>query len=73
MNGSDKPWDDMNHCSYFIPEIERIKQDDFRSTLREIVGHAVVPLDTHNIYAEGNMMSISPTTMIDISRTPGKI
>jgi hypothetical protein len=41
--------------------------------LSEIVGHAIVPLDTHVIYAEGNMASISPTILIDISRTPGKI
>jgi hypothetical protein len=47
MNGSDKPWDDMHHRSYFLPELERIEQDDFRSTLSEIVGHAVVPLDTY--------------------------
>jgi hypothetical protein len=52
MNGSDKPWDDMHHHSYFLPELERIEQDDFRSTLSEIVGHAIVPLDTHDIYAE---------------------
>jgi hypothetical protein len=73
MNGSERPWDDMHHRSYFLPSLERIEQDDFRSTLSEIVGHAVVPLDTHNIYAEGNMASISPTVSIDISRTPGKI
>jgi hypothetical protein len=73
MNGSDKPWDDMHHCSYFFPELERIKQDDFRSTLSEIVGHVVVPLDTHDIYVEGNMVSISPTATIDISRTPENI
>jgi hypothetical protein len=41
--------------------------------LSDIVGHAIVPLDTHDIYAEGNMVSISPTITIDISRTPGKI
>jgi hypothetical protein len=29
MNGSDKPWDNMNHYSYFLPELERIKQNDF--------------------------------------------
>jgi hypothetical protein len=73
INGFDKPWDDMHHHSYFLPEIERIKQDDFRSTLSEIVGHAVVSLDTHNIYAEGNMASISPTVTINISCTPGKV
>ena len=63
----------MHHRSYFLLDLSRIEQDDFRSTLSEIVGHVVVPLDTHCIYAEGNMASISPTISIDISRTPGKI
>jgi hypothetical protein len=40
--------------------------------LSKIVGHVVVPLDTHDIYAEGNMVSISPTVIIDISRIPDK-
>jgi hypothetical protein len=73
MNGYERPWDDMHHQSYFLPSLERIEQDDFRSTLSEIVGHVVVPLDTHDIYAEGNMTSIYPTVSIDISRTRGKI
>jgi hypothetical protein len=73
MNGSDRPWDDMHHCFYFLPEVERIEQDDFRSTLSEIVDHVIVPLDMHNIYAKGNMESIYPTITIDISRSPGKI
>jgi hypothetical protein len=73
MNGSERPWDDMHHRSYFLPSLERIEQDEFRSTLSEIVGHAVVPLDTHDIYAKGNMAIISSTVMIDISRTTGKI
>ena len=73
MNGSNKPWDDLHHHSYFLPELERIKQVDFRSSLSEIVGHAVVPLDMHDIYAEGNMTSISPTIQIDISHTLGKV
>jgi hypothetical protein len=29
MSGSDKPWDDMHHRSYFLPEPERIKQENF--------------------------------------------
>jgi hypothetical protein len=73
MNGSKKPWDDMHHRSYFLLELERIEQDRFRSTLSEIVGQAIVPLDMHKIYAEGNMASISPTIQIDISRTLGKV
>jgi hypothetical protein len=73
MNGSNRPWDDMHHRSYFLLELARIEQYDFRSTLREIVGHVVVPLDMHDNYAEGNMDIISPTVMIDISRIPGKV
>jgi hypothetical protein len=73
MNGLDRPWDDMHHHSYFLPDLVRIEQDDFRSTLSEIVGHTVVPLDMQKIYAEGNMASISPTVTIDISRIPSKI
>jgi hypothetical protein len=73
MNGSNKPWDDMHHHSYFLPEFERIEEDDFRSTLSEIVGHTVVPLDMHDIYVKGNMVSIYPIITIDISHTPGNI
>ena len=73
MNGSDIPWDDMHHLFYFLPDLAIIEQDDFRSTLREIVDHIVVPLDMHDIYAKGNMVSISPTIMIDISHIPGKV
>jgi hypothetical protein len=73
MNGSKRPWYDIHHLSYFLPSLERIEQDDFWSTLSEIVGHIVVPLDMHGIYDEGNMAIISPTISIDISHTPGKI
>jgi len=38
-----------------------------------MVGHVMVSLDMHGIYAKGNMENISPTVTIDISRTPGKI
>ena len=66
MNGSDTPWDDIHHRSYFLPKLPKIEQDDFRSTLREIVGHTVVPLDTHGIYVEGNMASILPSRSISL-------
>jgi hypothetical protein len=73
MNGSNKPWDDMHHRSYFLPKLERIKQDEFRSSFSEIVSHVVVPFDTHDIYVEGNMANISSTVQINISRTPRKV
>jgi hypothetical protein len=73
MNGFVRLWDDMHHRSYFLLDIARIEQDDFISTLSEIVLHTVVPLDTNKIYVEGNMVSISPTFMIDISFIPDKV
>jgi hypothetical protein len=73
MSGPDRTWDYMHHRSYFLPKLVSIEQDEFRSTPTEIVSHAVVPLDTHGIYVKGNMANISPTIVIDISRTPGKI
>jgi hypothetical protein len=73
MNGSDRPCDDIHHCSYFLTELARIKQDNFISILSKIVGHVVVPLYMHDIYVEGNMASIYPTITIDISRIPSKI
>jgi hypothetical protein len=68
MNGFD-----MHHRTYFLLELATIEQDNFRSTLSEIVDHIIIPLDMHNIYAEGNMASMSPIVMIDISCIPGKI
>jgi hypothetical protein len=73
MYGPDRTWDDMHHHSYFLPELVKIKHDDFISTLSEMVGHVVVPLDMQGIYVEGNMENIYPTIMIDISQIPGKI
>jgi hypothetical protein len=67
MNGLDSPSDDMHHRSYFLPELVMIEHDDFRSTLSEMFGHAMVPLDMHGVYVEGNMENIYPTIMIDIS------
>jgi hypothetical protein len=37
MSGPDRPWDDLHHRSYFLPELEWIEQDEFRSTLSEMV------------------------------------
>jgi hypothetical protein len=73
INGLYRPWDYMHYSSYFLPELVRIEHEDFRSTLSEMVGHVVVPLDMHGVYAKGNMENISPTVTIDISQIPSKI
>jgi hypothetical protein len=73
MNGPDRPWDDMHHHSYFFLELVRINHDEFRSTLSDMVSHAMISLDTHGVSAGGNMVNIYPTMPIDISRIPRKI
>jgi hypothetical protein len=73
MSGLDRPWDDLHHRSYFLPNLERIEQDEFSSSMTNMVGHVVVLLETHGIYVEGNMVNISPTITIGISQTPCKI
>jgi hypothetical protein len=67
MNGPNMTWDDMHHHSYFLQELVRIEHDDFRSTLSEMVSHAIVPIDTHGVYVEGYLENISPTITINIS------
>ena len=42
-------------------------------TLSKSLCHLVIPLGTHGIYAEGNMVRLSPTIPINISQIPGKI
>ena len=73
MNGPKRTWEDLHHHSYFLPKLQRIESDEFRSTLSENVGCPMVPLGIHGIYAEGNMMNLSPTIPIDISQTPRNI
>ena len=73
MNGLEQPWEELNHRSYFLPELEWVEHDDFRMTLSESVGHPVVPLGTHGIYVEWNIVNLSPTISIKISRNPRKI
>jgi hypothetical protein len=67
MNGPNRPSDDMHHLSYILLELVRIKHDEFRYTLSDMVNHAMVPLHMHGVYPEGNMENISPIVTIDIS------
>jgi hypothetical protein len=53
MIGSDRSSEDLHQRSYFLPELERIEQYEFRSTKSEIVGNIVVSLDKHEIYVKG--------------------
>jgi hypothetical protein len=71
MTSSDKPWDDLHHRSYFLPELSRIEVGEFTLTMTGDRSCPINPLATHEVYAEGNMETIVETIPINISRTPG--
>jgi hypothetical protein len=73
MTSPEKPWDDLHHISYFLPELSRIEGEEFTLTMTGDRYCPINPLATHEVYAEGNMESITETIPINISRTPGVV
>jgi hypothetical protein len=73
MTSPDKPWEDIHHRSYFLPELSRIEAGEFTVTMTGDRSCHTNPLATHKIYAEGNMETIAEMIPINISRTPGII
>jgi hypothetical protein len=73
MIGPNRPWDDLHHISYLLPELNNIKLGEFIMTVNGDSPCHVKPLDTHRIYAEGNMESIAEKNPIDISRIPSVV
>jgi hypothetical protein len=70
MTSSDRPWDDLHHRSYFLPELRQIEVGEFTLTMNGDKYCPINPLAMHTIYAEGNMETIAKTIPINISRTP---
>ena len=73
MSGVEPPWEELHHRSYFLPELDRLDREEFREVLSERIGSPMVPLSSLGLMADGNMVNISPTIPINISRDPGKI
>jgi hypothetical protein len=71
MNSPDRPWDDLHHRSYFLPELRRIEASEFTLTMTGDRYCPINPLATHVVYTEGNMETIAKMIPIDISKTPG--
>jgi hypothetical protein len=67
MTSPYKPWEDLHHRSYFLPELRRIKAREFTVTMTGDRSCHTNPLSTHKIYAEGNMETIAETIPINIS------
>jgi hypothetical protein len=71
MTSPDSPSDDLHHIYYFLPESIRIEAGEFTLTMIGDRSCPINPLDTHVIYVEGNMETITETIPIDISITLG--
>jgi hypothetical protein len=71
MTSPDKPWEDIHHRSYFLPELHRIKAGEFTITMMGDQPCPINLLATQEIYIEGNMVTITETIPINISRNPG--
>jgi len=70
MTSPDRPWDDIHHRSYFLPELGRTEAGEFTLTMNGDTDCPINPLSMHVVYAKGNMATISKMIPIDISRTP---
>ena len=71
MTSLDRPWDDLHHRSYFLPELRRIEEAEFTLTMIGDRSCPINPLATHAVYVEGNIETIIEMIPIDISRTSG--
>jgi hypothetical protein len=67
MTSPDKPWEDIHHRSYFLPELSRIETGEFTVTMTGDQPCPINLLATQEIYAEGNMATIAETIPINIS------
>lgn len=63
----DRPWEDLHHCSYFLPPLHEV-ESRFSNMLTSnvcIVSNSLAP---PQLSAEGNMSIISRTVPTNISR-----
>jgi hypothetical protein len=47
MTGPDRPWDDLHHRSYFLPELRRIEAGEFVMTMNGDIPCPINPLAMH--------------------------
>jgi hypothetical protein len=73
MTSPEKPWEDLHHRSYFLPELSRIEAGEFTITMMGDQPRPINLLATQEIYTEGNMATIAATIPINISRNPGVV
>jgi hypothetical protein len=53
MTGPDRPWDDLHHRSYFLPELRRIEAGEFVTTMVGDNPCLINPLAMHKNICRG--------------------
>jgi len=71
MTIPNRPWEDLHHRSYFLPELHRIEAGEFTITMTGDQPCPVNLLATQEIYDEGNIATITANIPINISQNPG--
>jgi len=66
--GPDKPWEDVHHRSYFLPDLDIIESGEFPLSFQDCVDRPLNPLAKQRIYVKGNMANISKMIPINIFR-----
>ena len=74
LSAPDYPWDDMHHCSFFVPDEPLLSSDQYSFEAKDFI-HGKVdwfknPIPTLDAFEEGNMDNISPTIKVNISTNP---
>jgi len=55
QTGPETPWEDLHHRSYFLPDLDKIENEESPSPVPEHVGQPLKLSAMQGIYAEGNM------------------
>jgi len=59
MTGAERPWEDMHHIFYFLPDTSCVENGEFSSVVSRSFYRMVNPLARHGVYVQGNMENIS--------------
>lgn len=73
MASSERPWEDMHHRSYFIPQSGKVGIGVWDSLQTRCFNWCQNPIPSQDVYAKGNMANISRTMPIDTSVKPAVI
>jgi hypothetical protein len=73
MTSPDRPWNDIHHRYYFLPELRRVEARELFFTVNGDSPCSINHMAMHEVYAKGNMERIATTIPTDISKTPGVV